>query len=548
MPDVLRETASRHLTGQEAIAVARTELRVLTALAIMVMLGAMPTICHGGEELMKCMVAVELGQDKGQSLGSLFEARTEDGSFVLGAGFCDVYNTRNRTDRMVVQFFVRPTDGIREFSLEPLPRPWSATGTYMFNVADQLVAMTPSDDTAARVWDATTASWLSQEGTAPARVRVDGGTLGFGDGRFWHDGRAVLDAPAQGSYQCFYYADGHLLFYHVFRGQGNGYRAWESDEDGFSKLYACPWRPSDGTPVDLSLAVVETLLIVGETTFSWGQLDGAPLTCSNIGGVYVFDGTGWRTIRQPTLGESFQVYTMVRYYDRLLLGQYPTGEFFEFDGDDLRLLEDWPPRIEGVSGSSRECQTATIWGGELIAGVWPWAELWRHNADTDSWQTMGRLFSHPEAHADPGHPYQTQCDELGLVSNQWGQRVTSMVPLGDSLMISTSAKWPFEPSPAPDFMTEEQLAEYGTVWRMRLPGCLSAPVHWTPEQTEFEFIVTADAMQIRQNGLLLAETSISPDLAERIAAAGRVVSPEWGTGAYGPFGGASVAGVAEMPE
>jgi len=546
---VPRETASRHLTSQEAIAVARREWRMLAALASMAMLTAMPTICHAGEDLMKCTVTAEFGQDAGQSLGSLFEARTADGSFVLGAGFCDVYNTRHRTDRLVVQFFVRPTDGNRQFSLESLPRPWSATGTYMFNVADQLVATKPSDDTATRVWDATTASWLSREGTAPARVRIDGGTLAFGDGRFWHDGRAVLDAPAQGSYQRFYYAGGHLFFYHVFRGEKNAYRAWESNEDGFSKLYACPWRPSDGTPVDLSRAVVETLPIVGETTFSWGQLDGAAVTCSNIGGVYVFDGTSWRTIREPTLGESFQVYTMVRYYDRLLLGQYPTGEFFEFDGGGLKRLQDWPPRIDGVSASARECQTATVWGGELIAGVWPWGELWRHNADTDRWQPMGRLFSHPAAHADPGHPYQNQCEQLGLVSNQWGQRVTSMVPLGDSLlMISTSAKWPFEPSPAPDFMTEEQLAEYGTVWRMRVPGCLSAPIHWTPEQTELEFIVTADAMQIRQNGLLLAETSMSPELAERIVAAGRIASPEWGTGAYGPFGGASITGAVSMRE
>ncbi len=518
---------------------ARRPLRLLTAL---VMLAASTAAAWAGEPLMKYTVTVELGEDLGQSLGSLFEARTADGAFVVGAGFCDVYNTQCRADRQVVQFFARPTDGDRPVSLEPLPRPWSATGTYMFGVGDGLVAMEASTDTVTRVWDATTGSWAAREGMASERVRLAGGELAFGDSRVWYNGRLVLNAPREGGYRRFYYANGYLCFYHVFRGEKSDYRPWESDADGFSKLYACPWRPTDGAPADLTRAVALTLPVVGETTFAWGQVNGAVVTCSNIGGVYVFDGDAWRTVREPDLGASFQVYTMVRYYDRLLLGQYPAGELFAFDGERLERLEGWPPRIEGVSPSARECQTAMVWGGELFVGVWPWGELWRLDPDTDDWNSLGRLFSHPDVHADPVHPYETQSRDLGLVSNQWGQRVTSMAPFGDALMLSTSAKWPFEPSPVPDFMTEEQLAEYGTVWRMRLPGCVSAPIHWTPEQTQFEFIVTTDAMQIRQNGLLLAETSMSPDLTESIAAAGRVTAPEWGTGAYGPFGGVSIAG------
>jgi hypothetical protein len=287
---------------------------------------------------------------------------------------------------------------------------------------------------------------------------------------------------------------------------------------------------------------VETLPIVGETTFAWGQLDGQVLTCSNIGGVYVFDDASWRTVREPALGESFQVYTMVRYYDRLLLGQYPAGEFFEFDGEDLSLLEGWPPRMEGVSASGRECQTAAIWGGRLLAGVWPWGEVWSHSPDLDRWQSMGRLFSHPELDDEFSHPYQAECEAAGLVLNQYGQRVTSMVPMGNSLIVSTSTKWPFEPDPAPDFLTEDELAEYGAVWRLRMPGCLSAPVHWSDGPTNLEFTITDERMVIRQNGLLLAATDLPDDLAERLRTTDAWQGPTWGAGVFGPFGGASVDG------
>lgn len=498
-----------------------------------------------GETLMRCALTMELGADRGQSIGSLFEIASEDGALTIGAGFCDVYNTRFRSGRRVVQFFVRPADGAPEFELERLPRPLPATGAYMFNVGDQLIAMQADADVGARVWDADTGSWTACEATAPVRIPVGNGMLAADDGALYYDGETLLGPPERGTRQRSYYAAGHLFFYHVARGEPAKYRPWVSDADGFSKLYACPWDPAEGAPVDLSRAVVETLPIVGETTFAWGQLDGRVITCSNIGGVYVFDGESWRTIREPTLGESFQVYTMVRYGDRLLLGQYPTGEFFEFDGEGLTLLEGWPPRIEGVAGFSRECQTAAIWGGRLLAGVWPWGELWRHDPDADRWESMGRLFSHPEPTEDYGHPYQPECEAADLVLNQYGQRVTSMVPIGDSLMISTSAKWPFEPDPPPDFMTAEQLAEYGAVYRLRIPGCLSAPVRWTETPTRLSFVITDEEMRIEHNGLPIATTALPLELVGHIRAAGPG-EPEWGRGVFGPFGGVSVTGTVSI--
>ncbi len=494
--------------------------------------------------MMRFTVQVEFGRDVGQSPGSLFEVTTADGRFVLGAGFCDVWNTRFRTDRDAVQFFVRPTSGERQFTTERLPRPLAEHGAYMFDFGGELFAAIDATSGPTRAWDADDGSWESRDIVARSRMRLGDGLLAFGKSRVWYDGEPILDAPERGSYGCFYYAAGHLFFYHIWRGEVEGYQPWESDDTGFSKLYACPWHPDDGGPVDLARATVLTLPYVGETTFAWGQLDGSALTGSNLGGAYLFDGSGWRTLREPEVGVSYQVYTMVQFYDRLLLGQYPSGELWAFDGEAISRLEGWPPRLEGVAAYSREAQTSMVWGGELLVGVWPWAELWRYNPDAGQWHSIGRMFTQPEVHADPGHPWEAECRERELVLNQWGQRLTSLVPLGDAVMASTSAKWPVSADQRPDFMPEEALAEYGSVLRLRTPGCLSARIRWTAEPTELEFAITRERLVIRQQGLELGSTALDADLAEQLVAAGGIAEVTWGEGVYGPFGGAAVAGEA----
>ncbi|MGD9497681.1 MAG: hypothetical protein AB7Y46_15375 [Armatimonadota bacterium] len=494
------------------------------------------------ETMMRLIVQMQFGRDLGQSPGSLFEARIADGRFVIGAGFCDVFNTRFRTDRDVVQFFVRRTDGERAFTTERLPRPLAEAGSYMFDFGGEVIAGLDAASRTISAWDPATGTWERRESVAPYRMRLGEGTLAWGS-RVWYDGELILDAPEQGGRGVFYYAGGHLCFYHIWRGQAEGYEPWQSDETGFSKLYACPWQPGDG-PIDPARATVLTLPYVGETSFVWGQFEGKPLTVSNLGGVYFLDGGQWRTLRVPELGVSYQVYSIVRFYDRLLLGQYPSGELWEFDGEAITRLEGWPPRLEGVAAYSREAQTAIVWGGELLVGVWPWAELWRYNPDTGQWHSMGRMFTQPPVHADPGHPWERECEEAGLVINQWGQRLTSLVPLGETLMASTSAKGPVAPEDWPDFIPPEALAEYGAVLRLRLPGCLSARIHWTAQPTELEFALTRERMVIRQQGLELASAPLDAELASALAAAGGIAQVTWGEGAYGPFGGASVSGTA----
>ena len=108
------------------------------------------------------------------------------------------------------------------------------------------------------------------------------------------------------------------------------------------------------------------------------------------------------------------------FHDRLLMGQYPSGRVFQYDGKQISDMQGWPPVLDGVSASAREAQTTVIYGGDVFVGVWPWGELWRYNPDSRKWAFTQRMFDHPELSDRITHPYDVENDG-GDVGNQWGQ-------------------------------------------------------------------------------------------------------------------------------
>ena len=490
------------------------------------------------------VVTIDRGEDVGQSFGSLFEAESADGSLTVGAGFQNAYNTRYRADRHAVQFFVRPNDGARELATEELPRPTDdLTGSYLHG-RDGKVYSTYGG---LKSWNAVERRWepAAGPGGKEETMRVGDGILGLGDSRVTWNGEVVLEPPTNGSYQLFFYANGHLCFYHVHR-NGRPYRPYQDDADGFSRLYACPWKPSEGR-VDLSKAVVLRLPIVGETTFAWGLLGDQIVTGSNIGGVYVFENGAWRMILEPIQGVSFQLYSSLAFHDRLLMGQYPTGRVFEYDGEKLTDLKGWPPVMEGVSGSSREAQTTTLYGGEVFVGVWPWGEVWRYSPAGRRWTFGRRMFPHPGLSRKITHPYDIE-NEDNSPRNQWGQRVTSLIANGPDLFVSTSAKSPQEwRADQYPFLAPDKWRSYGKVYRVTMPGHLSAPAKWTYGPTSFEFTIAGGEMSIRQDGALLARSPLGDRLSGLASRSGNLDKVDWGAGIYGPHRCVSLKGEFKKP-
>lgn len=482
--------------------------------------------------LLAISVTADFGADRGQSFGSLFEARDATGRVVAGAGFADVYNTRFRSDRQTVQFFVRPAGDPAKMTVERLPHPDLDSGVYLLDIDQTLFAWSSVRGNSLRRWDAAAKRWLDQPPEGVTRLRSGDGVMRIGRGRLvfannsvTFDGHTILSPPQRGDFYNFYYAAGRLFFYHTDRDAAAG----------FTRILACPWTPESREAIDLENATVQSAKYVGETPFAWGQLDGRVLTVSNNGGAYLFDPaeSAWRVLREADRSVSYQVYSMMHFHDRLLLAQYPAGEVFEFNGRELKRREGWPPRLPGVSGTSREAQTLGVFGGDLLVGVWPWAELWRYDRDATRWHSLGRAFTHPELTDSRTHPYEAESAKLGLVVNHWGQRVTGMVPLGDSLMISTSSKGTDPWDPKYDFLTEPQRREYGAVLRLRAPGNLATRIDWKDGPTRFDFVVHRNRMTIQQDGKLLASTPLdNVDLTSVVNA-----KVTLGTGIYGRFSG-----------
>lgn len=490
------------------------------------------------------VVTLDRGTDIGQAFGSLFEAKTADGSLVMGAGFQNAYNTRYRADRHAIQFFIRPTDGRRELAVEELPRPNDElVGSYIYSQGGHIY----STYGGLKRWNADRHRWDSVrggEGTSSRgtgeTMRVGNGVLAFGDSRVSYNGEVILDPPEKGSYQLFFYAHGYLCFYHVHRGDGP-YRPFEDEADGYSRLMACPWTPAQGA-VDLRDAIVLRLPVVGETTFAWGQAGDQIVTGSNIGGFYVLHNKAWKMLLEPNLGVSYQLYSSLAFYDRLLMGQYPTGRVFSYDGGKIADQPGWPPVMPGVSDAAREAQTTAIYGGDLLVGVWPWGEVWRYNPDQRQWHFAQRMFPHPQPTTKIIHPYDVENRE-NSPQNLWGQRVTSLVPHGPDLFIATSAKapYPWQPERYP-FLADGKWKSYGKIFRATMPGHLSAATRWTKGPTQLKFTIGRGRMMIHQDGELIGTSPLPGSLATRIAKAKPLDDIRWKTGIYGEFDGKSLSG------
>lgn len=511
----------------------------LTICVIVVLFFAALRQVSVGSESMKITINIDRGRDHGQSFGSLFEATSDDASLVVGAGFQNAYNTRYRADRHAVQFFIRPASGNREMQTEELPRPNNElTGSYLFG-RDGIVYSTYGG---LKTWNSTSRTWRAAEGAGGTNetMRVGNGRLTFGNSIVTFNGRKIIEPPDEGSYQLFFYANGHLCFYHVNR-RDKPYRPYVNDQDGFSRLYACPWTPEQPR-VDLSAATTLRLPVVGETTFAWGQLGRQIVTGSNIGGFYVFENGAWRMLLEPNLGVSYQLYSSLAFHDRLLMGQYPSGRVFEYNGKTITDQKGWPPVLKGVSDRAREAQTSVIYGGDLMVGVWPWGEVWRYNPDSRKWTFMRRMFDHPALSKQITHPYDVENID-NSPRNLWGQRVTSLVVNDSHIFISTSAKAPYKWKPKEyPFLAPEKWKSYGNVYRATMPGHLAAPTKWTHGPTTIEFIIRGPEIVIHQDGKRLATTTLTGSLAEQLGEVKGLKNVKWGNGVYGRFGGASIKG------
>jgi hypothetical protein len=462
---------------------------------------------------------VEFGPDGGEGLGTLFEAFDSTGRPVAAAGFLNACNTMHRSDRRLLQAYVRLPDDVAP-EVERLPRPTTDAGVYLLGFQNSLWARSRSGaDSQVRRWDPVAGAWRDVDEWPPAIFDVADGVLsGRRDRIAFNDQTLVQLAPGEGDLAELYFGCGRL----VWR------RRNAAAEPPVNELVAAPWKPGEPPPDEGAWAIAP-LSAPSEFIYCYGQRDGMVLAVSNMGGAFALEEGRWRSLRDADPKTSYQVYSSLDVDVRLLLGHYPTGELFEFTRRQLQRRPGWPPVMPGVRSTAREAQTLAIYGGDVYVGVWPWGEVWRVDPHDGQWRWVRRMFSHPAATDAAVHPYEEETKALDPVLNRWGQRVTSLVPWRDSLYIATSAKGPSPYEPKFSFMTAAQAEEYGAVYRYRLPGRASGPVRWTREPTTIEVRWSANELSLWQDGRRIGGTRWG-DGAASTAPPARV---SWGDGLYG---------------
>ncbi|HMP16425.1 MAG TPA: hypothetical protein PKD72_05345 [Gemmatales bacterium] len=482
----------------------------------------MPRTCRDTPSV-RITLELDLGQDLGQNFGTLFELRDVTGETLLGAGFPGAYNTHDRADRYSLHFYCRTSS--EKLSIESLPRPTTDSGVYLHDVDGQLTArsLLAGKDMAPRHWDTSSSQWKRSTSQNTGAMRVRGKLLTWRTNRADYDGQPILHWSGPGRLELFLYANGQLLARQHF--------PEEPVRNG--KLLAMPWSPYSDAIIDPARAQVLELPTPRAFPYASCPLGEELLITTNIGQVHRLTAQGWSTLRE-TDGQSFQIYASLYTHDRLWLGQYPTGHLFEYRSGKLAHLAEQPPRMPGVSPAARELQTLAIYRGDIYAGLWPWGEVWRYRAGARQWEFVQRFFTHPQPTAATIHPYEKETAAVDTVANLWGQRISSMVPLGEYLYLSTSAKGTPAFDPRFTFLAENhQWQEYGMVYRCKLPGQVSAPITWQDKPIRLEFVLENDQLRVLQDGSILASTSLT----------GETLPPwrssrlHWATGLYGNLHG-----------
>ncbi|GMV66269.1 MAG: hypothetical protein AMXMBFR75_20650 [Candidatus Hinthialibacteria bacterium] len=492
-------------------------MRVFQTALIFLVLSIFSPCYAENPPLFEATLKIEIGEDLGQGLGTLFEAIDEHGRVILGAGLNDIHSTYVRDNNRILDFYYRGMNTQRTF--QRLTKPFSdeCNGSRLILDGDHLL-------TYFREGNPINLSQVQNDGTIKP-----------------YEGISKADQEAFSGIQ---YVNNHRLVFHPYRVTCDGKEVYRTDKGSLyyyvkgklfvyqggepGTLLVYKWNPS----VDAAVTGEPEKFEASGYLFIYGTSGDEVVLVTNIGCIYSYK-DGHLTQLRDTDGQSWQGYSWTAWYDHHVIGHYPTGSLMEYADGKVDLFEPAIPVPPGASSAAREAQTLTIYGGDLYAGVWPWGELWRLDSDTHAWEFVQRVFDKPEISQDTA-PYEVEMKDKPDVINYWGQRIMNLVGTSDGLYISTMNKQgkPYNPK-THDFMTPEIISQYGMLHKMSGVVQVSKQLEWKPV-TELRFTYDPGCIRIYQDGKLLEEKNLS----EEAGLEGRTVSAlHVGKGVYGPFAG-----------
>lgn len=211
------------------------------------------------------------------------------------------------------------------------------------------------------------------------------------------------------------------------------------------------------------------------------------LAVTNWGDAVKFDGMSWCRMtrdfkdtficdnQEPmvTKPRGIQFYSSIKYQGKTLVGEWPTGSIYAFDGDTLQPSEKWtPPTLRARERIGYEAQSMAEYCGDLFVGYWPKGEIWRFSRELNQWVYFKRFFS--ESRGDKTFIPWSNRDADQLDSSFFGQRITALIPFEKSLFVTTSnlSSW-HAGIFIQDFLTSDELDEYGAIYEIKGKDCLT---------------------------------------------------------------------------
>lgn len=463
------------------------------------------------------MVRLDLGADDGIVLRDVVDY-LEPGGLVVRARFAEGMQTTASLDRRAVTFTIGPAEPV-DSSFEAsrsLDQPYDAGSLFrLTTLRGDLIAYPYGFLGAVRRWQPATASWVDHEHPGFARsthslIRnvqtVDNRLLAFYEDAVIY-GEQVLDVSALGVSQLRILSIGEytagVMTISVVSGPDAALRAG---------LVRCNWRPGDAALHTCAHVEMPPSAIapsnLDRLAFGWHHhRSGALLAYTLNGYLGAFDGTRWIDADTTALGTAWQGYSTTEHAGQVLLGLYPQGSVTTVHADTTtpgRFVATLPSESIGAAINVRrdEAQSLLSFGEEVLAGVWPWGEVFRGTPDR-GWSVLVRLFSQSSQAPGPGHPYE---ERIGG-SNCLGQRVFQIVPWAGGVAMATTMK-NMDPECAGMIaaLGPGEAAEYGRVHFLARTNAITCDVPWVHTTMELMFTISRDQrMQVVQNGRLLCD-------------------------------------------
>jgi hypothetical protein len=273
--------------------------------------------------------------------------------------------------------------------------------------------------------------------------------------------------------------------------------------------------------------------------------DGQVLVYGLTGYLYVYRQGQLRPLVDAVANRSWQVYSTIERYGRLLLGHYPSGNIVELSLSEhlsdkagsiawadstLNEVQMRPPVLAPGPVLRDEVQSMMLFGDTVLLGMWPWGEIYAGRPG-GAWRAAVPSLTGLEPTVDLLHPYERQTG-----NNCLGMRIFQIVPWRGGAVFQTTIKIDDAAClKASSDVAAAAVQPYGQVYYVDLPGHLSCDLPWSTEPRRLSITVTDDdRLHLESGGHPICSRGV--DARRLVAALRRPDVRSWAMPAVGLYG------------